>query len=144
MRAFRKGHVDIIQTVLPTVEPFVMPRWTNGRLWGKEGEAVKRDAGAYCECGRTSRGRGFARHFYALQEVRKEESKPGVFADGVYAWTRPSKIMTDCTEWTNGVFLEGGWVMPNPEHVWVHYDVREDEYVCFLSVMCCARLVRQS
>jgi hypothetical protein len=57
----------------------------------------------------------------------------------VYARTRPSKIMTDCTEWTNGVFLEGGWVMPDPEHVWVHYDVREDEYVCFLSVMCCAR-----
>ena len=58
---------------------------------------------------RASRGRGFAGHLYALQEARREgEAILNLFTDPIDAKTWPAKIMTDCTEWTNGVLEEGG------------------------------------
>ena len=129
MRAFRKGRVDIMQVIVPEVADFCaaaldesVPTTTRRALFY---DAVKAHNNNLV---RVSRGRGFAGHLYALQEVVQDgEEQPSLFTNPTYAKTRPSKIMTDCTEWTNSLLQEGGWVMPDPEHVWVHYDVDDEE-----------------
>ncbi|KAL9095179.1 MAG: hypothetical protein Q9165_002435 [Trypethelium subeluteriae] len=125
MRPFHKGRVDIIQTALPEVVGFCQAALDAQIQPAEKRERLMNAAQAHTvNLVRASRGRGFAGHLYALQEVRMEgETEPCLFTDPVYSRTRPAKIMTDCTEWTNETFLEGGWVMPDPEHVWVHYEV---------------------
>lgn len=145
MRTFEKGRVDIIQTVLPEVAEFctamrssssssspstpstttnTLPKTKLRNLFHK---AAKAHTNAVT---RISRGRGFAHHLYALQEVRnadgaEEEELPALFSDPTYSRTRPGKIMTDCVDWEDAI-SEGGYVMPDPEHVWVHYQVDEE------------------
>ena len=134
MRTFDKGRVDIIQTVLPEVADFCtamrsasssstntnLPQTRLRELFHK---AAKAHTNAVT---RISRGRGFAHHLYALQEVRNEgEEVPSLFKDTMYSKTRPGKIMTDCVDWEDAI-SEGGYVMPDPEHVWVHYQVDEE------------------
>ena len=125
MRAFRKGRVDIIQTALPAVVAFCEAALDEQVEMAKKREALMNAAHAHTvNVIRASRGHGFAGHFYALQEMRKEgEAKPSIFADDIYARTRPGKIMTDCTDWVTTSFVEAGWVMPDPEHVWIHYEI---------------------
>lgn len=131
MRPFHKGRVDIMQVILPQVASFCasalddnIPALARRALFF---EAVKAHNNNVT---RVSRGRGFAGHLYALQEVLQEDEElPTLFTNPIYARTRPAKIMTDCTEWTNSLLQEGGWVMPDPEHVWVHYDVDDEGYV---------------
>ena len=133
MRTFDKGRVDIIQTVLPEVADFCtavrsfssststnLPKTELRELFHK---AAKAHTNAVT---RISRGRGFAHHLYALQEVRNEgEEVPSLFKDPMYSKTRPGKIMTDCVDWEDAI-SEGGYAMPDPEHVWVHYQVDEE------------------
>ena len=133
MRTFDKGRVDIIQTVLPEVADFCtamrssssttttdLPKTKLRELFHK---AAKAHTNAVT---RISRGRGFAHHLYALQEVRNEgEEVPSLFKDPIYSKTRPGKIMTDCVDWEDAI-SEGGYAMPDPEHVWVHYQVDEE------------------
>ena len=128
MRFFHKGRVDIIQVVVPTVNAFCASALDNNIPMAERRALFFAAAQAHTiNVTRASRGRGFAGHLYALQEVRREgEEVPGLFTDPTYGKTRPAKIMTDCTEWTSGVLQEGGWVMPDPEHVWVHYDVHDE------------------
>lgn len=128
MRAFYKGRVDIVQVVLPAVHAFCASA-LDSRIPASRRKALFLAAAQAHTLNvlRASRGRGFAGHLYALQEVRREgEDLPNIFTDPTYAKTRPAKIMTDCTEWANDVMQEGGWVMPDPEHVWIHYDVQDE------------------
>ena len=128
MRSFRKGRVDIIQVVLPAVHAFCASALDSSIPVSERKALFLAAAQAHTlNVVNASRGRGFAGHLYALQEVRSEgEELPSLFTDPTYMKTRPSKIMTDCTEWTNGLFQEGGWVMPDPEHVWIHYCVQDE------------------
>ena len=127
MRAFHKGRVDIIQSVLPPVAEFCAAMRDGSAKATLRRELFYEASKAYTNAvTRISRGRGFAHHLYALQEVRKaDEEEPMLFKDPIYAQTRPAKIMTDCVAW-EGAISEGGFVMPDPEHVWVHYEVDED------------------
>ena len=133
MRTFDKGRVDIIQTVLPEVADFCTAMRsssssTNTNLpKSRLRELFQKAAKAHTNAvTRISRGRGFAHHLYALQEVRNEgEEVPSLFKDPMYSRTRPGKIMTDCVDWEDAI-SEGGYVMPDPEHVWVHYQVDEE------------------
>ena len=129
MRAFHKGRVDIMQVIVPEVADFCAAALDDSVPIEKRRtlfyDAVKAHNNNLV---RVSRGRGFAGHLYALQEVIQDgEEQPALFANSIYAKTRPSKIMTDCTEWTNSMLQQGGWVMPDPEHVWIHYDVDDEE-----------------
>ncbi|KAI9689894.1 MAG: hypothetical protein M1822_009776 [Bathelium mastoideum] len=129
MRSFHKGRVDIFQTVLPSVARFCAamqnprPLESQSNLRQLFSEAAKSLTATLM---RVSRGRGFAAHLYALQEVvGPDEEVPLLFRDPTYSRTRPAKIMTDCVPWQD-VIQDGGFVMPDPDFVWVHYEVRED------------------
>ena len=131
MRTFDRGRVDIIQTVLPEVAEFcnamrsfsASTALPTSKLRDLFHKAAKAHTNAVT---RISRGRGFAHHLYALQEVRNEgEEVPSLFKDPMYSKTRPGKIMTDCVDWEDAI-SEGGYAMPDPEHVWVHYQVDEE------------------
>lgn len=134
MRTFHKGRVDIIQTVLPEISEFctaMRSSFTTSTATGpsttKLRELFHKAARAHTSAStRISRGRGFAHHLYALQEVRREgEELPALFRDPIYRKTRPGKIMTDCVDWEDAI-SEGGYVMEDPEHVWVHYEVDDE------------------
>ncbi|KAL2044068.1 hypothetical protein ABVK25_012498 [Lepraria finkii] len=129
MRTFQKGRVDIFQTVLPSVADFCTAIRDADRSASKPTlrrqfhEASKNLTTTLM---RVSRGGGFAAHLYALQEViRKDEDTPLLFTDLTYSKTRPAKLMTDCVQWQD-VLQEGGFFMQDLEHVWVHYEVRDD------------------
>ncbi|KAL8766387.1 MAG: hypothetical protein Q9209_006821 [Squamulea sp. 1 TL-2023] len=127
MRSFHKGRVDIIQSVLPPVAAFCTamrdPKTTIPKRRELLHDAIKSYTSAVT---RISRGRGFAHHLYALQEVvAPDEEIPEMFRDEMYARTRPGKIMTDCVPFA-GAITEAGFVMPDVEHVWVHYEVDEE------------------
>ena len=78
---------------------------------------------------RISRGGGFASHLYALQEVIEEgEDLPLLFSDPTYANTRPRKIMTSSVPWQDSL-QEAGFVLPDPENLWIQYEVDNDRYV---------------
>ena len=129
MRPFYMGRVDIVQVVLPEVAEFcttalntAVPAFERKALFFEAAKAHNKNIL------RASRGHGFAGHLYSLQEVlRDDEDLPTLFSDPTYGRTRPAKLMTDCSEWVKSVIQEGGWVMPDPEHVWVHYDIFDDE-----------------
>ena len=68
------------------------------------------------------------RHLTSLRQMmRPGEDVPAFFKDPVYNGTRPRKIMSHCHE--TGM-AEKGFVLRDPEAVWVHYEV-EDESVHF-------------
>ena len=127
MRPFQKGRVDIIQAVLPPVAEFCAAMYNDDTATSTRRKLFREAAKAHnSTLTRVSRGRGFAGHLYALQEVLREgEELPPLFTDPTYQKTRPAKLMTDCTEWISPL-QEGGFLMPDPEHMWVHYEVRHD------------------
>lgn len=128
MRHFRNGRVDILQVVPPQVAEFYSSVFDNKTTLHTRRALFFEAAKAHTNnISRVSRGRRFAGHLYALQEIlRDDEELPSLFTNPTYSKTRPAKIMTDCMEWTNSLLQEGGWVMPDPEHVWVHYEVANE------------------
>jgi len=132
MRPFHKGRVDIYQSVLPSVKDFCEAAMAAIRRSKKSEDhtsllrpllntAVKAHGNLLT---RVSQGRGFAAHLYALQEViAPDESNPALFGkESIYAKTRPGKLLTDCAEWVGGI-QDGGFAMPDPEFVRVHYEI---------------------
>ena len=63
---------------------------------------------------------------YALEEVLEEGGEVALqVRDPVFKDTRPKKIMTSSVPWQDSL-QEAGFVAPDPEHPWVHYEVGED------------------
>ena len=64
-----------------------------------------------------------------LLEKMKTQEMPLLFRDSkyltVYTKTRPGKIMTDCVQCQH-VLQDAEFVMPDPEFMWVHYEVQHD------------------
>ena len=127
MRTFLKGRVDIIQAVLPPVALFCAAMRQPTSSIAERRALFHEAAKAYTNTAtRVARGRGFAHHLYALQEVREaDEEVPLLFRDPTYAKTRPTKLMTDCVEMPDSI-SEAMYAMPDPEHVFVHYEVDSD------------------
>jgi hypothetical protein len=133
LRAFRRGRVDIIQTVLPSMYALFRCAARPGRSVKAAQPVMAATQAHTSNVTRASRGLGFAGHMYALQEVVQEgETVPEIFSDPTYPRTRPAKLMTDCVDWNSSPVAEGGWVMPDPEHVWVHYEVLNDDLKLFV------------
>ena len=130
MRPFYKGRVEIIQTVLPPVFEFCASMQAKTRPASYRRSIFYEAAKAYTNTTtRISRGGGFASHLYALQEVIEEgEELPLLFSDPTYANTRPRKIMTSSVPWQDSL-QEAGFVLPDPENLWVQYEVDNDRYV---------------
>ena len=63
---------------------------------------------------------------HALEEALEEGREAPLQVRGpVFKDTRPKKIMTSSVPWQNSL-QEAGYVAPDPEHFWVHYEVAED------------------
>lgn len=123
---FHQGRIDINQIVLPPVMDFCavfknlsVPVSIRQKLFV---EAIKAHANSVT---RASRGRGIDRHLSALRQVLKRgEPLPALFQDPIYSKTRPRKIMAHCHE--TGM-LEKGFVLRDPEAIWVHYELGDNE-----------------
>ena len=141
LRTFQEGRNDMYQAVLPSVGAFCAAM--QGTLttmdtvaeqkWGPDNMIQKRrlfDLAAQQHSdllSRVARGHGFNHHLAALQEVlRTEEGEvlPALMTDPIFTRIKPTKLMTDCAEWL-GDIQDGGMTMPDPEFVWVHYEIRE-------------------
>ena len=127
MRTFNKGRVEIMQVVSPAVAEFCAAANSPDVSISTRRQLFYEAARAHTKTAtRVARGRGFAGHLYALQEVLREgEDMPALFTDPTYSRTQPGKIMTDCTE-SEDALQEGGFMMPDWEHVWVRCQVQED------------------
>lgn len=77
---------------------------------------------------RVARGHGFAAHLEALREVLQDDERvPALFQDSTWDLmhvTNTRKIKTDASD--NMLVQEGGFFMPDPESVWVHYEIEHD------------------
>ena len=138
MRVFNRGRAGMYQAVLPSVAAFCeamedktsdplgkpMVRNDQSHIRKMFNLAAKEHASLLAT---VHRGHGFTHHMYALQEVVRPdqgEVMPSLFTDPIYARTRPTKLMTDCQEWL-GSIQEGGFAMPDPDFVLVHYEINE-------------------
>ncbi len=130
MRPFYKGRVEIIQTALPPLFEFCASMQDKTRSASYRRSLSYEAAKALTNTmTRISRGGGFASHLYALQEVVEEgEELPLLFLDPTYANTRPRKIMTSSVPWQDSL-QEAGFALPDPESLWVQYEVDNDRYV---------------
>ena len=149
MRPFHKGRVEIIQTVLPPVFDFCAasieqeedaktqrPAASDDQRSSRRRKSLFHEAAkAYTNTTtRISRGGGFACHLYALQEVlEQDEPVPCLFSDPTYANTRPKKIMTSSVPWQDSL-QEAGFLLPDPENLWVQYEVLDDRYVLLTAI----------
>jgi hypothetical protein len=123
---FHQGRIEINQIVLPQVADFCavfknasVPVSVRRKLFF---EAIKTHANSVT---RASRGKGIDRHLSALRQVlRDDEPLPSLFKDPIYVKTRPRKIMSHCHE--TGM-LEKGFVLRDPEAIWVHYELDDNE-----------------
>lgn len=135
VRTFYKGRADRMQTVLPPVDEFCkamldpnVPAKTRLKLFY---DAAKTHSNTLT---RVSRGLGFSNHLDGLKEVlRDEEELPLLFCDPTYVNTQPKKIMTSSVLWHDDL-QEAGTVavphmIPDPELIWVHYEVDDERYV---------------
>lgn len=129
---FHKGRLDWMQVVSPAMFAFCKAAIDDEAIPAAERRRLLREAVTVhaSTMTRIGRGRGFAAHLEALREVlREDESLPAFFRDPTWEMmrvtsTKKLKIKTDASE---GLMMqEGGFLMPDPESVWVHYEV-EDE-----------------
>ena len=131
MRAFYQGRIDLLQTVLPPVAQFCKAMSDPTKSSDSNRRIFHEACKAYTSTlTRISRGRGFESHLYALQEVLEDdEEMPAIFRDPIYEYTRPrKKMMVSSVPW-HDVLQEAGTWAPDPENLWIHYEVEEETYV---------------
>ena len=135
MMPFHRGRLDWMQVVSPNMFTFCRAA-TDDRIPFAERQRLLRDAAQShaSTLSKIARGRGFAAHLEALQEmVREHEPVPALFRDSTWEMMRVTstrKIKTDASE---GLMAqEAGFFMPDPESVLVHYEVEDDGCIFFI------------
>ena len=135
MMPFHQGRLDWMQVVSPNMYNFCKAA-LDDHIPLAERLALLRDAAQSHASTLTkiARGRGFAAHLEALQEVlQQHEPVPALFKDPTWEMMRVTstrKIKTDASE---GLMApEAGFFMPDPESVFVHYEVEDDGCVLFV------------
>ncbi|KAL8722144.1 MAG: hypothetical protein Q9181_007555 [Wetmoreana brouardii] len=137
MRPFHKGRVDIYQSVLQPTKAFCSAAASPDSPYKQkaseaDGSSVLRplfDTAVKAHTNllaRVSQGRGLVATctLYKKSCSPGEELPPLFDAESAYAKTRPGKLITDCTEWLSKI-QDAGFAMPDPEFVWVHYEIDE-------------------
>ena len=135
MMPFHQGRLDWMQVVSPNMYHFCKAALDN-HIPLIERLALLRDAtqSHASTLTKIARGRGFAAHLEALQEVlQPHEPLPALFTDPTWEMMRVTstrKIKTDASE---GLMAqEAGFFMPDPQSVFVHYEVEDDGCVFFV------------
>ena len=135
MMPFHQGRLDWMQVVSPNMHHFCKAA-LDDHMPLAERLGLLRDAAQSHASTLTkiARGRGFAAHLEALQEVlQQHEPVPALFKDPTWELMRVTstrKIKTDASE---GLMAqEAGFFMPDPESVFVHYEVEDDGCVFFV------------
>lgn len=132
MMLFHKGRLDWMQVVSPAMFAFCEGMLNNSVPVTQRKVLLREAANTHASTmTRIRRGRGFAAHLEALREVlRDDEPLPAFFADPTWEMmhvTSTRKVKTDASE---GLMTqEAGFLMPDPESVWVHYEVEDDGLV---------------
>ena len=130
MMLFRSGRLDWMQSVSPAMFKFCETAFNEKVTLSQRSKMLREAASTHTSImTRISRGRGFAAHLEALREIaQQEESLPEFFDDPTWEMMRvlsPRKLKTDASE--NLKAQEAGFFMPDPESVFVHYEIDESE-----------------
>ena len=122
---FLKGRLDWMQVVSPAMHAFcsaasstTIPVSEQRRLLK---EAIRSHTATLI---RISRGKGFAAHLEALQQVlRQDEEVPEVFRDSSWQWMRVTASRKLKTDASDGMLIqEAGYLMPDPKSLFLHYE----------------------
>lgn len=135
MMLFRSGRLDWIQSVSPAMFKFCETAFREDITLIQRSKLLREAAGTHTSTmTRISRGRGFAAHLEALREVaQQEEVLPEFFNDPTWEMMRvlsPRKLKTDASGGLKA--QEAGFYMPDPESVFIHYEI--DEAQCHFFV----------
>ena len=129
---FHKGRLDWMQVVSEPMHAFCQAAKDALTPNAKVCKLLGADAKTHTATRtRLARGHGFAAYLEALREVlRDDEPVPALFRDS--AWnlmhvTNTRKIKTDPSD--NMLVQEGGFSMPDPVSVWVHYEIEHEKCV---------------
>jgi hypothetical protein len=125
---FRRGRVDIVQTVSPPVATWIaslakpeISRKQKGRLFA---EACRAHAAGI---GRAFRGKSYARHLLALRCFAEETGvRGGLLDDEISERMRPKKAFSNCHSSRSA---EKRCVLEDREGVWMHFEVEDELYV---------------
>ena len=129
MARFNKGRVDWNQAVQPATTRFCAAARDESILPMERRRLFLEAAGVHANTiMKIARGHGFKAHLHCLLgTLRDEEPIPALFRDTQWEATEvPSvkKVKTDCLE---GMMLqETAFLMPEPDCIFVHYEVEED------------------
>ena len=130
MMLFRSGRLDWIQSVSPAMFKFCETAFREDIGLIERSKLLREAAGTHANTmTRISRGRGFAAHLEALREVAQQEGAlPEFFNDPTWEMMRvlsPRKLKTDASGGLKA--QEAGFFMPDPESVFIHYEIDEGE-----------------
>lgn len=126
---FEKGRLDWMQVVSPAMFRFCQAAASHDVPLAQQCTLLREATNLHTNTmARIARGKGFAGHLECLKEVlREDEPMPALFEDPTWQMMRvdsPRKIKTDATE---GLMTqEAGFLMPDSESVFVHYEVEDD------------------
>ena len=128
MMSFRYGRLDWIQSVSPAMFTFCDVAFDESIHISRRSKLLREAASSHASTMmRISRGRGFAAHLEALQEIAQQEGiSPDFFKDPTWSMmscTSARKLKTDASEGMN--VQEAGFFMPDPESVFIHYELEE-------------------
>lgn len=128
MMPFRHGRLDWIQSVSPAMFTFCEAAFDESISMSRRSKLLREAASTHTSTmTRISRGRGFAAHLEALREIAQQEgTSPELFEDPTWSAmsvTSARKLKTDASEGMN--VQEAGFFMPDPESVFVHYEIEE-------------------
>lgn len=133
---FHKGRLDWMQVVSQSMAAFCKLAASSNTATTDCLRLLRKAAKAHTSTmTRITRGRGFAAHLEALREAILEanEELPDLFTDPtweVMQVTSTRKIKTDASE---GLMVqEAGFYMPDPESVWVHYEIGSEGCLFFV------------
>ena len=126
MMPFHNGRLDWIQVVSPTMFQFCKAIIDPNIPETECKKLLRESASTHTNTMmRIGRGKGFMAHLEALREVMDpHESVPALFMDPTWEKMRVTssrKIKTDTSEGL--VAQEAGFLMPDPESVFVHYEI---------------------
>lgn len=135
MMVFYKGRGDWMQVVSPSMFAFCQAAVDESISPNEVRKLLREAAETHTSTMmRIARGKGFAAHLEVLREIlQPDEPVPALFKDPTWEMMRVTstrKIKTDSLE---GLMVqEGGFLMPDPRSVLVHYEVESEGCKLFI------------